>query len=153
MRSGLRDGYGLNSRLRSGNLGNQRASWLALAGLIGALIPFGVLADMPWPSSSGQSDPYAYEQYMRAPVDCTASTTNAPNDLNCGDFKMTSRKDPSVPNTAQELGQVMGPAVDKAWDVTTGRPDIRIAVLDSGIKWNDQGAMNDLRDKLFLNWA
>ena len=30
-----------------------------------------------------------------------------------------------------------GPALDTAWQVTTGRPDVTIAVLDSGIKWND----------------
>jgi hypothetical protein len=34
---------------------------------------------------------------------------------------------------------------------TTGRPDVEIAVLDSGIKWNDFGAMQDLRLKIHLN--
>ncbi len=42
-------------------------------------------------------------------------------------------------------------AVDTAWQVTTGRPDVTIAVLDSGIKWNDAQAMRDLRDKIRLN--
>jgi hypothetical protein len=42
-------------------------------------------------------------------------------------------------------------AVKTAWTVTTGRPDVTIAVLDSGIKWNDAGAMNDLRMKVRLN--
>ena len=41
--------------------------------------------------------------------------------------------------------------VDTAWQVTTGRPDVKIAVLDSGIKWNDQGAMNNLRFKTWIN--
>ena len=38
-----------------------------------------------------------------------------------------------------------------AWETTTGRPDVTLAVLDSGIKWNDRGAMLDLRDKVKLN--
>jgi hypothetical protein len=41
--------------------------------------------------------------------------------------------------------------VDTAWQVTTGRPDVRIAVLDSGIKWNDLGAMRNLRFKTWIN--
>ncbi len=42
-------------------------------------------------------------------------------------------------------------SVKTAWQTTTGRPDVTIAVLDSGIKWNDKGAMTDLRDKVRLN--
>ena len=42
-----------------------------------------------------------------------------------------------VPATAQELFGVRGLSVDKAWQVTTGRSDVVIAVLDSGIMWND----------------
>ena len=37
--------------------------------------------------------------------------------------------------------------VDQAWRTTTGRPDVTIAILDSGIKWNDAGAMEDVRRK------
>src|SRR5215210_2650866 len=58
----------------------------------------------------------------------------------------------------RELGGVRGaslvdgdPSVRTAWQTTTGRPDVTIAVLDSGIKWNDLGAMQDLRAKLRLN--
>src|SRR5262249_21153472 len=46
---------------------------------------------------------------------------------------------------------VTGMSVDKAWQVSTGRPDVAIAVLDSGIKWNDTGAMADLARKVHLN--
>jgi hypothetical protein len=42
-------------------------------------------------------------------------------------------------------------SVHAAWETSTGRPDVTIAVLDSGIKWNDDGAMNDLRFKVRLN--
>jgi hypothetical protein len=58
----------------------------------------------------------------------------------------------------RELGGVRGahivdtdPSVATAWQTTTGRPDVTIAVLDSGIKWNDLGAMRDLRKKFRLN--
>src|SRR4051795_7491907 len=37
--------------------------------------------------------------------------------------------------------------VDQGWRVTTGRPDVTISILDSGIKWNDLGAMLDVRKK------
>ncbi len=58
----------------------------------------------------------------------------------------------------RELGGVRGaklvdrdPSVETAWQTTTGRPDVTIAVLDSGIKWNDLGAMKDLRGKTRLS--
>jgi hypothetical protein len=44
-----------------------------------------------------------------------------------------------------------GTPVRTAFTVTTGRPDVTIAVLDSGIKWNDAGAMVALRDKVRIN--
>ena len=55
----------------------------------------------------------------------------------------------------RELGGVRGAhladdaadSADTAWETSTGRPDVAIAVLDSGIKWNDRNAMVDLRRK------
>jgi hypothetical protein len=44
-----------------------------------------------------------------------------------------------------------GSPVKTAFEETLGRPDVLISVLDSGIKWNDQGAMIDLRKKIHLN--
>jgi hypothetical protein len=44
-----------------------------------------------------------------------------------------------------------GSPVNTAFEVALGRPDVVISVLDSGIKWNDQGAMVALRDKVWLN--
>ncbi len=38
-----------------------------------------------------------------------------------------------------------------AWETTTGRPDVQIAVLDSGIEWNNAGAMANERFKVWLN--
>ena len=42
-------------------------------------------------------------------------------------------------------------AVRTAWQLTTGRSDVLIDVLDSGVEWNNAAAMNDLRDKIHLN--
>jgi hypothetical protein len=126
---------------------------LALVGAVCiSLLPLTARADVPWPSSSGQPNPYAYQNYLRAPVDCNAAVTNAPNDLDCNDWHRSGKRDPQL-TSAQELGGVIGPTVDKAWDVSTGRPDIHIAVLDSGIMWDDAGAMREVRNKVALNWA
>ncbi len=48
----------------------------------------------------------------------------------------------------QKLG-ASGMSVDKAWTLTIGRPDVRIAVLDSGIEWESA----DIANKTWLNKA
>jgi hypothetical protein len=101
-------------------------------------------ADMPWPSAPGPAR-YDYENYLRS------NTT--PNDYSASDYKVTSASDPSTGLTAQEPGGLEGASLDKAWQVSTGRPDIHIAVLDSGIIWDDYGRMLDLRNKVAPNWA
>jgi hypothetical protein len=76
------------------------------------------------------------------------------------DWKYSATPESGSPNTAnaKELNGVRGAHVvdadaskKTAWRITTGRPDVSIAVLDSGIKWNDAGAMEDLRFKVRLN--
>jgi hypothetical protein len=65
--------------------------------------------------------------------------------------------DPAILADRRELNGIRGahladPAdVDQAWRTTTGRPDVTIAVLDSGIKWNDRGAMEDIARKTRLS--
>lgn len=51
----------------------------------------------------------------------------------------------------QPVGCLAGQPVRTAWQTTTGQPRVVIAVLDSGIEWNDAHAMADLRDKVRLN--
>ena len=53
--------------------------------------------------------------------------------------------------TTQPLGGCARGPVHTAWEVSTGHPDVVIDVLDSGIEWNNLGAMTDLRDKVHLN--
>jgi hypothetical protein len=87
---------------------------------------------------------------------------SVPSDL-AGDgndwkFAATAETNSPYASDPRELFGVRGahvvdsdPSVDTAWQISTGRPDVTIAVLDSGIKWNDAGAMTDLRRKARLN--
>ena len=45
------------------------------------------------------------------------------------------------------LGQIPGVSADRAWKRSTGRPDVRIAILDTGIRWREPS----LRRKVALN--
>ena len=90
-------------------------------------------------------------------------TTSAATEFKCGEYF----KYAGLPGSGEhvnnarptELGGVRGGLVfdvddgrsTAAWELTTGRPDVTIAVLDSGIEWNDAGAMNDLRFKTRIN--
>ncbi len=79
------------------------------------------------------------------------------NDLGGNEFKFAATPDPANTLTNAnpvELGGVRGAhvvdddgSVNTAFMTTTGRPDVTIAILDSGIKWNDPGVMSDVRFK------
>ena len=45
------------------------------------------------------------------------------------------------------LGQVPGVSADRAWKYSTGIPSVQVAILDTGIRWNNSG----LRKKVWLN--
>ena len=73
-------------------------------------------------------------------------------------YAATPETPPPLDPLGFELGGVRGghiadaaDAPETAWETTTGRPDVRIAVLDSGIKWNDDGAMANVRFTTWLN--
>jgi len=113
-------------------------------------------ADAPWPQRSPEQDPYKYEDYC--------FSLQAPNDYipTDGDFWKYSGEESNSLYQAliglfnpelshQELEGVMGASVDKAWSITTGRPDVLIASLDSGITWQNVAAMGELARKCFLN--
>ena len=91
-----------------------------------------------------------------------AGPGEVPSDLSGDDneWKYAATPEANSPYTAnaRELFGVRGArvvdrsaAAETAWQTTTGRADVKIAVLDSGIKWNDAGAMLDLRRKTALN--
>ncbi len=59
--------------------------------------------------------------------------------------------DPNAVAPASTSCVLPGTPVKTAFEQTLGRPDVVIAVLDSGIEWNNPGAMTALRDKVHLN--
>jgi hypothetical protein len=54
-------------------------------------------------------------------------------------------------DTVQPAGCLAGQPVKTAFQVSTGNPDVHIAVLDSGIEWNNPGVMAEVADKIWLN--
>ncbi len=51
----------------------------------------------------------------------------------------------------QPTGCLAGQPVKTAFEVSTGNPDVHVAVLDSGIEWNDPDVMANEADKVWLN--
>lgn len=118
-------------------------------------------ADFPYAAQNGPYDPSQFRLPHSQPV---------PGELG-DDFKFQSTPEPPnanpifeaqnqlVRNSPFELHGVRGAHVadssdrnaGQAWDKTTGRPDVVIDVLDSGIQWNRVDAMVDLRRKIHLN--
>ena len=132
-------------------LSPRRTAALAFTALavVGA-VPAAALAAFPYPTAP--SNPGDYTQYKIAP-----GANQASNEIAGGlAFKFAATPQPgNEPQNSNpyELNGVRGPStadqvdIDQAWRTTTGRPDVTIATLDSGIKWNDRGAMSDLRKK------
>jgi hypothetical protein len=93
-----------------------------------------------------------------SPLDCANwrygaadEPASLPTEFDRNDYKRTSLRDPSLADSPQNQCGQKGSAVDLAWGITEGRPDIAIAVLDSGIEWRDAGAMADLATKVRIN--
>ena len=125
---------------------------VALASL--CALPAAAPAAFPY---AAQGDPGDYSSY-RLP----AGPGQAPSDLQ-GKLEWMYAATPAPGSIAtadaRELNGIRGAHVvddadvDQAWRTTTGRPDVTIAVVDSGIKWNDLAAMRDLRAKTRLDQA
>jgi hypothetical protein len=106
----------------------------------------------PRPCAGPDTDPAcipatAFAEYLFLPA---TTPLTLPNDFN-DDWKLTSQStgNPAIDDSVQELFGVKGASVDRAWQTTTGRPDVLIAVLDSGIRWAER--QPDLVDKFYLN--
>ena len=76
-----------------------------------------------------------------------------PAEYDRNDYKRTSWRDPrpALSTSPQNQCGQKGAAVDLAWGLSTGTPDVVIAVLDSGIQWRDAGDMADLATKAFID--
>ncbi len=135
-------------------------------GVIAALalafvLPAAAHADFPYAGSGDAHDPTTF--HLTPPT--------APNDFDANEFKGLATPETGnapVNNQQDELCGIRGDStydlattqptgtcatgdVHTAWNVTTGRPDVLISVLDSGIEWNNHDAMSDLRFKVHLN--
>lgn len=129
-----------------------RLMWLALA----ACAVGEAHAEFPYPSNPDPCDARAsdciaageFSSYLFLPVE---DPPVLPDDFGSDNWKLTSGTtgDPVLDSSAQELFGVRGASVDLAWQMTTGRPDVLIAVLDSGIRWQD--SVPDLVNKFHLN--
>jgi hypothetical protein len=134
-------------------LKNRTVALLVAAALTAALAAAPAFGAFPLTRSGGNTHDYA-DLYLG---------NSTPNDLggDGNEFKFAATPDPSngIDNARPtELGGVRGAhladadsSVNTAMKLTLGRPDVEIAVLDSGIKWNDGGAMSDLRLKVHIN--
>ena len=129
----------------------------------GVLALLCILAALPAAASAS----FPYEHHGSNPNDYTGfylgPNDPRPNDLT-GDRIWMYAATPSSPTSPlvadkRELGGVRGASVvdangsaPQAWATTTGRPDVTIAVLDSGVMWNNLGKpVNDIRLKTKLN--
>ncbi len=87
-------------------------------------------AEFPYPSCGACPDPSDYKSYLFTP---TTSPPTLPSEVGAYDYRASSLVDPSLPATPEELGGVAGMSIDRAWQLSTGRPDVVVAHLDSGI--------------------
>jgi hypothetical protein len=125
----------------------------------GLLVLFGLLVVFALPASALGAFPY---QRQGAPDDYTSyrlpPNAPRPNELS-GDKVWMYASTPAAASPLvadkRELNGVRGASVvdadgtaPQAWATTTGRPDVTIAILDSGVMWNDYGKpVNDIRLK------
>lgn len=129
-----------------------RLLWLVLL----AAAASAARAEFPYPSNprpcgveiEGCVEAADFASYLFLPV---SDPPVLPDDFGSDNWKFTSERtgDPEIDDSVQELLGIKGASVDLAWQVTTGRPDVVIAVLDSGIRWQD--ALPDLVNKFYLN--
>lgn len=152
---------GLYKRVRSRPLrGRARVFWrvFGVTAALAAATPALAHAEFPY---RPQGPPDDYRSYRLPP------TAPVPNDLTGKRVWMYAAtpepdRSPLQPNPLRldrrELNGVRGASLvdaartaPQAWTLTTGRPDVSIAVLDSGIEWNDLAAMKDLRLKVRLS--
>ncbi|HEV3474639.1 MAG TPA: S8 family serine peptidase [Actinomycetota bacterium] len=137
-------------RIRTWSLLAAVALVAGLATPAGAVLPYG---------RPGPANPYDYPSYLFIQDgNCSPRSSELPADFDCvRDWKYTDHRDgpntpeydPLVANNPQELYGVKGVGTNRAWEVSTGRPDVVIAVLDSGIRWEEDRP--ELIDKYYLN--
>src|SRR5438270_10963820 len=136
----------------------RRALVALLAVLALGLTATPALGTFPFPGGTGApGDVYDYARLHINNGSCPPGPgSDLPKGFDCKtSFKLTdyapqpgdSDYDPVTANNPQELFGVKGPGTNHAWEVTTGRPDTLITVMDSGILWRTP----ELANKIHLN--
>ena len=82
-----------------------------------------------------------YERFGFAPSSTQATATYKPGSI------PARQQQQNTLAGRNPLGQVPGVSVDRAWKRSIGRPDVQVAILDTGIRWGEES----LRTKIALN--
>ena len=126
-----------------------RSRW-SLSGIavLAMAVPLALAAAMPFGLSPAPADRDDYASYLYIESQAHLPGPYSPDDT----WWLTDYRgdDPLVSYNPQEFYGVRGMGANRAWEVTTGRPDVVIAVVDSGIRWRRDADCNLLR-KLYLN--
>jgi len=115
-----------------------------------ATSPLGAISRPGHRTTTGGPAPLDCQRWRYGPGDEPAPGV-LPPEFDRDNYKRTSRRDPLLAASPQHLCGQKGAAVDLAWGVTTGDEQVRIAVLDSGIRWRDPRAMRDLATQAYIN--
>lgn len=115
-----------------------------------------VLPDDTPPDSDNSSEVYG-DPLLPEHLDCNDSrysntpTGELPEEWDVKDYRFTSERDPGLRGSPQHLCGQLGAAVDLAWGIEHGMPEVVIAVLDSGIDWQRENVQVDLAPTTYLN--
>ncbi len=126
--------------------------WVRLLVILSVLV--GAVAVSLPPATAGAQDDAAAtldcSQWRYGPDDQPGSL---PAEFDVEDYKRTSRRDerPELFDSPQNHCGQKGSAVDLAFGLTLGSPEVVIAVLDSGIKWRNAEAMADLATEAHID--
>lgn len=116
-------------------------SLLALAAGAGALLPGAALADWPLPETA---TPAEVADPLNWPND-PGYAYSAESDGQWNYYSFVPTPSGSIMPRPEETAS--GMSIDLAWRYTTGDPRVRIAITDSGIKWDE----DDLLEQVWLN--
>jgi hypothetical protein len=130
----------------------RRGASLAVLLVVALLAALAAVTALPDPAGGGPAPAFDCASWRYGPADEPASL---PPEYDRDDYRRTSLRDPrpALADSPQNHCGQKGAAVDLAWGLSRGDPSVVIAVLDSGIRWRDPGAMADLAQKANLSLA
>jgi hypothetical protein len=126
--------------------------WVIAGFAIG--LPLAAVAILPFPAAV-VPNVYDYASYLFINnADCQGNHSDLPANVECntGDFQTNNYRDTTRFDTSQnpqEFYGVVGPSTNLAWRITTGRPDVVIAVIDDGVQWDQ--SVGYLNRKYYIN--